>query len=548
MAKTFTIIKTILLAGFFLLSGVLLYAAEDTFTTSLSVTGVDTSAPSVPSSLSATAVSTSQINLSWTASTDDVAVLAYKIYRDTVHIATSTATTYGDTGLLESTTYDYTVSAVDTSYNESLQSATSSATTFTTSVTPAESPSQGGGNGPPSLLAQLEILNLKVVPSLYSTTITWDTTKPAISRLAWGLSSEYEIGTLSEATLKKTHTTKIENLSPGTTYFFELEARDALGLKTGVTRMQWKTLSLPDTTPTANVSNFTARTQDGAIFLDWNNPTDPDFDFVRVVRSTRFYPRDPQDGQVVYEERGEQEKDTNVIAGQTYYYTAFARDTDGNYSSGAVVSARIVAEGGAPLPPELPFDGFPPSSDSYPEFEKLTVLDFEFIQNGKKLPYSLGTVTIDGNANLTISLDYDKVPEVLKTIGITLQDPEDPKQVFAFLLRVNNDKSAYEATIAPLKKSATYQFGIAILDFKNQSVKKLSGSLVAQVPFDPYMGNTAADRRKYLLNLLPVVLLALIVLALLVAIRKFIANGREARRGAAPQKEYSKLKSDFNQS
>ncbi|MCR4330470.1 MAG: hypothetical protein NUV49_01155, partial [Patescibacteria group bacterium] len=217
----------------------------------------------------------------------------------------------------------------------------------------------------------------------------------------------------------------------------------------------------------------------------------------------------------------------------------FARDTDGNYSSGAVVSARIVGEGGVLLPPELPFDGFPSSPDSYPEFEKLTVLDFKFIQNGKKLLFSDGTVVIDGNENLTISLDYDKVPEVLKTIGITLQDPEDPEKVFAFLLRINNNKSAYEATIAPLKKSATYQFGIAILDFKNQSVKKLSGSFVAQVPFDPYIGNTVADRRKYLTNLLPLILLALILLALLVAMRKLFtrgkARGREARRASLPQ-------------
>jgi len=543
MQKISTAHKTIgivLLTGFFLFSG-LLHAAEDTFTTTLSVTGTDTTAPSVPSSLSATAVSTSQIDLSWGASTDNVAVLAYKVYRDTVHIATSTGTTYEDTGLLESTTYAYTVSAVDTSYNESLQSATSSATTQTTQVT-SPSPSSPGGNGPPQgLLTPLQIINLKVIPSLNSTTIIWETTKPAISRLAWGSSPEYELGTLSEVFLKKTHRTDIEDLSPGTTYFFELEASDTLGIRSGVTRVEWKTLSLPDTNPPANVSNFTAQTQEGAIFLDWNNPADPDFDFVRIVRSPRFYPRDPQDGEVVYEERGESTEDADVVAGQTYYYTAFARDRSGNYSSGAVVSARIVAQGGVSLPPELPFDGFPPSPDSYPEFEKLTVLDFDFIQNGKKLIFSNGMIFIDGNANLTISLDYDKVPEVLKTIGITLEDPKNPEEVFAFLLRVNNDKTAYEATIAPLKKSETYQFGIAILDFKNQSVKKLSGSLVARVPFDPYAGNTAADRKKYLLASLSLALLALIILALLVAIRKLLARDRQERprsipREAIPQK------------
>src|SRR3989344_8611418 len=80
----------------------------------------DTQAPTVPTNLTATVISSSQINLSWTASTDNTGVTKYKIFRDGVKIATEpTATTHKDTGLTPNTTYSYTVSARDAAGNES---------------------------------------------------------------------------------------------------------------------------------------------------------------------------------------------------------------------------------------------------------------------------------------------------------------------------------------------------------------------------------------------------------------------------------------------
>jgi chitodextrinase len=94
----------------------------------------DTTAPSVPTGLTATAVSASQINLSWTASTDPPntsAQISYNVYRNGTKVATTAAgtTTYQDTGLAASTTYNYTVSAVDPAKNTSAQTAPVSATT-----------------------------------------------------------------------------------------------------------------------------------------------------------------------------------------------------------------------------------------------------------------------------------------------------------------------------------------------------------------------------------------------------------------------------------
>ena len=89
----------------------------------------DTTAPSVPTGLTAAAVSSSQINLSWTASSDNVGVSGYRVYRGGTQIATTSMTSYANTGLSPSTTYSYTVAAYDAAGNLSAQSSSASATT-----------------------------------------------------------------------------------------------------------------------------------------------------------------------------------------------------------------------------------------------------------------------------------------------------------------------------------------------------------------------------------------------------------------------------------
>jgi hypothetical protein len=95
----------------------------------------DTTPPSVPSGLSATAVSPSQINLSWTPSTDDVGVTGYTIFRNTTQINTTSASSYSDTGLAAGTAYSYTVAAYDAAGNASSPSSSASATTPSTPFT-----------------------------------------------------------------------------------------------------------------------------------------------------------------------------------------------------------------------------------------------------------------------------------------------------------------------------------------------------------------------------------------------------------------------------
>jgi hypothetical protein len=102
----------------------------------------DTQIPTTPTSLTATAMSSSQINLTWTASTDNVGVTGYRIYRNGTQITTSQTSNYSDTGLSPSTTYTYTVSAYDAAGNVSVQSTSATATTQAPAdTTPPAAPS-----------------------------------------------------------------------------------------------------------------------------------------------------------------------------------------------------------------------------------------------------------------------------------------------------------------------------------------------------------------------------------------------------------------------
>jgi predicted secreted protein len=93
----------------------------------------DNLTPSIPTGLSATAVSSSQIDLSWTASKDNVGVSGYKIYRDGTYLKSITTTSTSDTGISPSPQYCYTISAYDAAGNESAQSSEACATTTLTS-------------------------------------------------------------------------------------------------------------------------------------------------------------------------------------------------------------------------------------------------------------------------------------------------------------------------------------------------------------------------------------------------------------------------------
>lgn len=99
--------------------------------TSTSVTeqGPDTIPPTAPSGLTVNAVSPTAATLSWTAASDNVGVSGYVVSRNGATVATVNGTSFSDTALAGSTTYEFTVRAVDAAGNAGPQSEPASVTT-----------------------------------------------------------------------------------------------------------------------------------------------------------------------------------------------------------------------------------------------------------------------------------------------------------------------------------------------------------------------------------------------------------------------------------
>jgi chitodextrinase len=171
----------------------------------------DTIAPSVPSGLTATAVSPAQINLSWAASTDNVGVSGYRVYRAGTLLATLGAvTSYQSTGLAPSTTYSYTVQAVDAAGNASAQSASASATTQAASDTIAPSVPTG--------LAAAAVSSTQI-------NLSWAASTDNVGVSGYRV---YRAGTLL-ATLGAVTSYQSTGLAPSTTYSYTVQAVDAAG-------------------------------------------------------------------------------------------------------------------------------------------------------------------------------------------------------------------------------------------------------------------------------------------------------------------------------
>jgi pectate lyase len=166
----------------------------------------DTQAPTAPTALSATTISDSQINLSWSASTDNVGVIGYDVYRNSVKIGTTAATTYSDTGLTAATTYSYTVRAFDAAGNSSAPSASASGTSAAPAAPPADttaptvsiaSPTGGNvSNIVPVLVNASDNVGVTHVDLHINNVLIATTTGPSPYQLTWD-SNAYSNGTLS---------------------------------------------------------------------------------------------------------------------------------------------------------------------------------------------------------------------------------------------------------------------------------------------------------------------------------------------------------------
>ncbi len=438
------------------------YGANSVVTTRTQYGG-DTTIPSTPTLLSAIPVAQTQIDVSWGASTDDFLLGGYKVFRDTVQIATTTLTTYSDFGLTPNTVYTYFIKAFDDSLNVSSSSGSVSTTTLPSvaTSTPTTTPVSSSGGS----LTSMELRSLTLIPSLTAVHVQWETSLYSRFELHWGRSSSYELGFVANDVYKKINATVIDGLESGTTYEYELIAYDQQNHQTVLKRSQFKTLSAPDTMAPANVSNLHATIDGNAVLLSWDNPPESDFSHVRIVRSPLFYPNDQQDGFIAYIGKNNSYYDTRALQNQPIqYYTVFSYDMQGNISSGAIITVRL--------------ESFvEPQTSSSPDTASSSLsdnLDFEaieFIQNN----VLIDTQMIDAFSPLTVRIPYEKLPEHLKTVMLSFTHPTDSTATFSFLLRINKDKTYYEAVIAPLRIKGLYPVSLIVYDYHIQKLSVVEG-------------------------------------------------------------------------
>ena len=105
----------------------------------------DKTVPSVPANLNGTAASSSQVNLTWSASTDTggSGIGGYKVYRNGVYVNSTTTNSYTVTGLAALTTYNFTVASYDNAGNNSAQGAIKAIKTLAGGGTPPPPPPPG---------------------------------------------------------------------------------------------------------------------------------------------------------------------------------------------------------------------------------------------------------------------------------------------------------------------------------------------------------------------------------------------------------------------
>ena len=274
----------------------------------------DTTPPSTPAGLSTSGVTQAVATLSWTASTDDVGVTGYQLFRDGNQVGTSTAPSYSYTGLTCATSYTLGVAAVDAAGNVS--------GTATKSVTTAACPD----TTPPSTPTNLSTSAVGQTAVTLSWTASTDDVGVTSYRLFQGGT---QVGTSTTASYGFT------GLTCMTTYSLGVAAVDAAGNVSGTATKSVTTAACPDITPPSAPTGLatSAVTQTSAT-LSWTAATDN-----VAVTGYRLFQGSGQVGTSTTTNFGF----TGLTCGATYTLGVAAVDAAGNVSSTATKSVTTSA-------------------------------------------------------------------------------------------------------------------------------------------------------------------------------------------------------------
>ncbi len=213
----------------------------------------DTVAPTAPT-LTASGTTSTTTNLSWSGATDNIAVTGYDVFRNGSLIGSTAATTFAVTGLLNSTTYSFTVKSKDAAGNVSPDSNSVSVTT----LTPA-----------PDTIAPTAPTLTSSGTTLTSTNLSWTGATDNVAVTGYDV---YQDGVFKTSTTSTT--LAVTGLSSSRTYAFYVQAKDAAGNISVASNTANVTTLTPDTTAPTAPSVTASGTTSTATNLSWTGAAD----------------------------------------------------------------------------------------------------------------------------------------------------------------------------------------------------------------------------------------------------------------------------------
>jgi chitodextrinase len=285
-----------------LVVGVVVLAAGQNLWASFAKASPDVTAPSVPINLQVTGRSATNIDISWSASTDDVGVTGYHVYRNASLISSPTGTTFSDSGLTPSVSYTYTVSAFDAVGNTSSQSAPLATSTLADTTAPSV----------PNNLRQTG-------STISSISIAWDASSDNVGVATYEI---YRNGTLvrSQAGTSFTDT----GLAVYTGYIYTITARDSANNASNLSAPLNGGTAQDVTAPSVPDNLRKTSSSVSSISLAWNASTDD-------VGTTGY--KIYRNGILIASPASTSYTDTGLTVSTSYSYTVSARDGAGNTSA-----------------------------------------------------------------------------------------------------------------------------------------------------------------------------------------------------------------------
>jgi glucose/arabinose dehydrogenase/fibronectin type 3 domain-containing protein len=310
-------------------------------------TAPDSTPPAAPAGLTATPAGATQVNVSWTAATDNVGVSGYRLERcqgagctSFVEVATPTATTRGDAGLAPSTMYRYRVRAADLAGNLSDYSS------VVTVTTPAP-PDTTAPSAPSALTATADGID--------GIDLTWDASTDdsgvaeyRIERCSGtGCTSFVQVATTSATSYSST------GLTAGTDYRFRVRAADVAGNLSAYSTVAADRTNAGDTTaPTAPAGLAATAASPAQIDLTWTAASDDVG--VTGYRVERCQGASCTDFADIATTTTTSYSDTGRVAATAYRYRVRANDAAGNLGPYTSIAAATTAGDPDTTPPSAP--------------------------------------------------------------------------------------------------------------------------------------------------------------------------------------------------